>query len=104
VHCPGVPADAMHWGDGFEIETLMNVRMAHAGVSITEVGSTERARLHGVSNLRAFPDGLRVLRTVLAERRQPVRMDCIATANQVPVNLPITNQLPVAADLVEEPR
>jgi hypothetical protein len=67
-----------------------------------------------VSNLRAFPDGLRVLRTVLAERRQPIRMDCIASTNHVPVNrpvtnqvpvkLPITNQVPVKADLVEEPR
>ena len=104
VHSPGVQADAMRWGDGFEIETLMNVRMAHAGVSITEVGSTERARLHGVSNLHAFPDGLRVLRTVLAERRQPVRMDCHAITHQVPVNLPVANQVPVNADLVEEPR
>ena len=104
VHSPGVSADAMRWGDGFEIETLINVRMAHAGVSITEVGSTERARLHGVSNLRALPDGLRVLRTVLAERRQPVRMDRIAITSQVPVNIPITNRLPVSADLVEEPR
>ena len=104
VHSPGASADAMQWGDGFEIETLINVRMAHAGVSITEVGSTERARLHGVSNLRAFPDGLRVLRTVLAERRQSVPMDRIAITSQVPVNIPITNQLPVNADLVEEPR
>ena len=94
----------MQWGDGFEIETLINVRMAHAGVSITEVGSTERARLHGVSNLRAFPDGLRVLRTVLAERRQSVPMDRIAITNQVPVNIPISTQRPANADLVEEPR
>jgi len=104
VHSPGASADAMQWGDGFEIETLINVRMAHAGVSITEVGSTERARLHGVSNLRAFPDGLRVLRTVLAERRQSVPMDRIAITNQVPVNIPITTQRPANADLVEEPR
>ena len=104
VHSPGASADAMQWGDGFENETLINVRMAHAGVSITEVGSTERARLHGVSNLRAFPDGLRVLRTVLAERRQSVPMDRIAITNQVPVNIPITTQRPANADLVEEPR
>jgi glycosyltransferase involved in cell wall biosynthesis len=58
------------WGDGFEIETLINVRAARAGVQITEVGSTEFPRLHGVSNLRAFPDGIRVLRTILAERRR----------------------------------
>lgn len=60
----------MLWGDGFEIETLINVRVARAGVRITEVGSTELPRLHGVSNLRALPDGIRVLRTILAERRR----------------------------------
>jgi glycosyltransferase involved in cell wall biosynthesis len=58
------------WGDGFEIETLINVRVAQAGVRITEVGSTELPRLNGVSNLRAIPDGIRVLRTILAERRR----------------------------------
>ncbi len=47
--------------------------MARAGVAIAEVGSTERPRLHGVSNLRAVPDGIRVLRTILAERRRPGR-------------------------------
>ena len=63
----------MLWGDGFEIETLINVRVARAGVVITEVGSIELPRLHGVSNLRAVPDGIRVLRTILAERRRSRR-------------------------------
>jgi hypothetical protein len=43
-------------------------------VRITEVGSTERPRLHGVSNLRAIPDGIRVLRIILAEWRRPPRL------------------------------
>ncbi len=86
VHSPDVSAGAMQWGDGFEIETLINVRMAHAGARITEVGSTEKARLHGVSNLHAFSDGLRVLRTVLAERRRAHRLDSTAITDQVPVN------------------
>jgi glycosyltransferase involved in cell wall biosynthesis len=94
VHSPGGPAGAMRWGDGFEIETLINVRVAHAGARITEVGSTEKVRLHGVSNLNAFSDGLRVLRTVLAERRRAHRLDRTAS----------TDQVPVSADLVEEPR
>jgi glycosyltransferase involved in cell wall biosynthesis len=59
--------NGMLWGDGFEIETLINVRAARAGARITEVGSTEQRRLHGASNLRAIPDGIRVLRTILAE-------------------------------------
>jgi glycosyltransferase involved in cell wall biosynthesis len=33
------PADTMVWGDGFEIETLINVRVAAAGATIVEVGS-----------------------------------------------------------------
>ena|SRR5579859_4482708 len=53
------------WGDGFEIETLIHLRVAKAGLLVTEVPSFEHERLHGVSNLSAFPDGLRVLRTIL---------------------------------------
>jgi glycosyltransferase involved in cell wall biosynthesis len=53
---------------GFEVETLMNVRVAKAGLRVAEVPSFERARFHGVSNLRAVRDGWRVLRTILRER------------------------------------
>jgi glycosyltransferase involved in cell wall biosynthesis len=56
------------WGDGFEVETLINIRIAQAGLNITEVPSYEHERIHGVSNLNAFSDGLRVLRTILVER------------------------------------
>ena len=56
------------WGDGFEIETLINCRFASAGVAIAEVPSVERERLHGRSNLHAVSDGLRVLRTLRTER------------------------------------
>jgi glycosyltransferase involved in cell wall biosynthesis len=54
--------------DGFEIETLMNVRAAQAGLVITEVASHERCRIHGQSNLHAVRDGWRVLKTILRER------------------------------------
>lgn len=57
------------WGDGFEIETVINVRMARGGLSISEVGSHESCRIHGRSNLNAFSDGFRVLRTIEYERR-----------------------------------
>ena len=65
-----LPADKSGclWGDGFEIETLINIRTAAAGLTITEVPSFERSRIHGVSNLSAFSDGIRVLRTILHER------------------------------------
>jgi glycosyltransferase involved in cell wall biosynthesis len=53
---------------GFEVETLINVRVAKAGLVIHEVPSFESDRLHGASNLRAIRDGARVLRTIAAER------------------------------------
>jgi glycosyltransferase involved in cell wall biosynthesis len=66
---PGESGDEMLWGDGFEIETLINIRVAQAGLKVVEVPSYEADRLHGVSNLNAFSDGLRVLRTIAAEKR-----------------------------------
>jgi glycosyltransferase involved in cell wall biosynthesis len=57
------------WGDGFEVETLINIRVARAGLVVTEVASYEYPRRYGVSNLNAFSDGLRVLRTILIEYR-----------------------------------
>ncbi len=53
---------------GFEIETMMNVRALQAGLRVVEVHSFESERIHGESNLRTFPDGWRVLRTILRER------------------------------------
>jgi hypothetical protein len=74
VHALGAETDGMLWGDGFEIETLINVRVAYVGARITEVGSVEKQRMHGVSNLNAVSDGIRVLRTILAERRRAHRI------------------------------
>ena len=61
------------WGDGFEIETLMHIRIAKAGLIVTEVPSFEHPRIHGVSNLSTFGDGIRILRTMIGERRQGKR-------------------------------
>ncbi len=60
----------MLWGDGFEIETLINIRAAGASLQVVEVPSVEHNRLYGHSNLHAFSDGLRVLRTIFVEWRQ----------------------------------
>ena len=57
--------------DGFEVETLMNIRAARAGLRIHEVPSFEHDRRHGTSNLDARRDGLRVLRTIVSERVRP---------------------------------
>ena len=54
--------------DGFEIETMMNIRALRAGLHIVEVPSFEAARIHGSSNLRTISDGWRVLKTIFAER------------------------------------
>jgi glycosyltransferase involved in cell wall biosynthesis len=54
--------------DGFEVETLINVRIAKAGLVVHEVPSYEHPRMHGSSNLHAVRDGTRVLRTILRER------------------------------------
>lgn len=67
------PPSGMLWGDGFEIETVINCRMAAAGAQVLEVPSVERPRIHGESHLRTFVDGSRVLRTILAERRRHQR-------------------------------
>ena len=68
-----VAADAgMLWGDGFEIETVINCRMAASNARIAEVPSIELRRISGETNLRTFADGARVLRTIIAERKRAV--------------------------------
>jgi glycosyltransferase involved in cell wall biosynthesis len=54
--------------DGFEIETMMNIRALKAGLMIFEVHSIELNRIHGTTNLRTFRDGWRVLCTIVRER------------------------------------
>jgi hypothetical protein len=55
---------------GFEVETLINLRIAAAGMKITEVPSYEADRISGQSNLNTFRDGFRVLGTILSEARR----------------------------------
>jgi glycosyltransferase involved in cell wall biosynthesis len=69
MNLPDIAIAERQWGDGFEIETLINVRVATAGMRIREVPSFERERIHGVSNLHPVKDGLRVLKTIRQERR-----------------------------------
>lgn len=56
---------------GFEVETVMNIRAAKAGLKVEEVPSQERCRIHGESNLRVVRDGWRVLKTIMREWRRP---------------------------------
>ncbi len=55
--------------EGFEIETVMNLRAVRAGLRISEVPSFEAERIHGVGKLATFPDGWRVLKAIIRERR-----------------------------------
>jgi glycosyltransferase involved in cell wall biosynthesis len=64
----------MMWGDGFEVETVINCRIATAGLKVTEVASYEQLRVFGESNLKAVSDGFRVLRTIGTERRRAARI------------------------------
>jgi glycosyltransferase involved in cell wall biosynthesis len=90
------------WGDGFEIETLINVRVAEAGWRISEVPSIEAPRLHGESNLHAVRDGLRVLRTIVREfiatrgrRRRRVEARTSAYQPQAAVALSFNPSMPL---------
>ena len=56
---------------GFEIETLLAVRALQARIRVVEVPSYESERISGTSNLNAFRDGVRILRTIAAERIRP---------------------------------
>ena len=64
---PPVSADSPQWGDGFEIEALINARVAAAGLAVAEVCSFEGDRMFGASNLHAVRDGIRVLTTIVRE-------------------------------------
>jgi glycosyltransferase involved in cell wall biosynthesis len=74
--------------DGFEVETLVNVRIAKAGLVIHEVPSFERDRIHGRSNLHALRDGSRVLRTIAIERVSAWSLR--RAGGRVPRRLPVT--------------
>lgn len=57
---------------GFEIETVMNLRALRAGLRIHEVPSFEADRIHGEGKLLTFPDGWRVLKAIIRERRSKI--------------------------------
>lgn len=65
-------------GDGFEIETMMNVRALQAGLQVAEVPSFENRRFMGFSNLNAVRDGFRVLGTIFREWLKAPRLRAVA--------------------------
>ncbi len=81
---------------GFEVETLINIRAAKAGLVVREVPSVEHRRIHGVSNLHAGKDGIRVLRTILRERfgAQPAVRGFYAARKRRPPGRPGSHPTP----------
>lgn len=53
--------------EGFEIETEIFIKALTLGLTVKEVPSVEYERKFGVSNLHAFKDGLKILKTILRE-------------------------------------
>lgn len=77
--------------DGFEVETLINLRMHKAGLKIIEVPSCEYQRIFGMSKLHPFRDGWRVLKTIVRERSckysppsQPLHLTASFSATEQP--------------------
>ncbi|CAG0927122.1 Undecaprenyl-phosphate mannosyltransferase [Thermoflexales bacterium] len=58
-------------GDGFEIETIMNIRALQAKLKVVEVPSFEDRRRYGEGRLKAVPDGWRVLKAIFREWLRP---------------------------------
>jgi len=54
-------------GNGFEVETEINIKIKKAGLKVTEVPSYEAPRLNGNGNLHSLKDGWRILTTIFRE-------------------------------------
>lgn len=84
--------------NGFEIETLINLRMHKAGLKIVEVPSCEHRRLFGTSKLHTFRDGWRVFKTIVKERRNtslpPSQQPCLTAS------LTVTSQPAATEEIV----
>ncbi len=56
------------WGDGFEIDAIINARMARAGMCITEVPSSDAPRPDGGARRHTWRQGARMLAALVVER------------------------------------
>ena len=79
--------------DGFEIDTAIYVRTLLQRLRLTEIPSFEGYRFRGEGKLRTFPDGMRVLVTILREivrnLRSPQRGTYLGFRGKPPVELPL---------------
>lgn len=85
-HVPALDLDC----DGFEIETVMNIRAAKAGLRVHEVPSHECSRVHGESNLHIVRDGWRIAKFIVSEwlsGRRPKPRGSGSSALEIPVQV-----------------
>ncbi|MDD4766344.1 MAG: glycosyltransferase family 2 protein [Desulfotomaculaceae bacterium] len=54
-------------GNGFEVETEINIKINKAGLKVIEVPSFETERINGEGKLHSLKDGYRILTTILKE-------------------------------------
>lgn len=54
-------------GNGFEVETEINIKIRKTGLKVAEVPSFETERLNGQGNLHSLKDGWRILSTIFKE-------------------------------------
>jgi glycosyltransferase involved in cell wall biosynthesis len=80
--------------DGFEIETQLVLSAIRAGLDVREVPSYELERRAGTSNLNIVRDGVRVLQTLLGERRRFRAERTGAAIALIEVDVPITHVPP----------
>lgn len=66
--------------DRFEVDTLINIRVARAGLTVREVVSYEYPQIHKVSNVDVLNDSLRILTSIAAERYRSRRPRTSAVA------------------------
>jgi glycosyltransferase involved in cell wall biosynthesis len=78
--------------DGFEIETQIVARATRRGLRIAEMPSNEFPRRYGESNLNAFRDGLRVLRTLLIEWRGSTARPNLTPSDMQPIRVRATEE------------
>lgn len=88
---------------GFEVETMMNIRAARAGLRVQEIPSHEKCRVHGTSNLSVVFDGWRIFKVIAAEtlanRRARSRARRTATTPETELSVP---SVAVTADVSKD--
>jgi hypothetical protein len=87
--------------DGFEIETLMNVRALRAHLKVAEIPSFEAERIHGESNLNTFRDGWRVLKTIVRERIKAWRGETLSSWKRDTEHKSILRRQPISTQYVQ---